>query len=103
MIVVAEQLVGGAAHVDDVLGIGADAAENAEDRLHEERRLDEPAVEEMRQGVEMADVVAFELEARAAALAQSSRIVSMSWKVLRKMKSRVASRCGGSQSYFHSL
>src|SRR6185437_15571393 len=36
----------------------------------EERRLDQLAVEEMRQRVEMADIVAFELELRAAALAK---------------------------------
>jgi hypothetical protein len=57
------------------LGIGADAAEDAEDRLHEERRLDQPAVDEMRQVVEVADVVAFELEARAVALAQVAQDV----------------------------
>ena len=43
----------------------ADAAEEAEDRLDEERRLDQPAVDEMRQRVEMADVVALDFEARA--------------------------------------
>ena len=53
-----------------VLGMRADAAEDAEDRLHEQRRLDQLAVEEMRQRVEMADVVAFEFEARAVALAE---------------------------------
>ena len=47
-----------------------DAAEDAEDRLHEERRLDELALEEMRQRVEMTDVVALELEARAVLLAE---------------------------------
>src|SRR5260221_12232428 len=70
VILVAEKLVGDALHVRDVLGIGADAAEDAEDRLHEEWRLDEAAIEEMREVVEVADIVALELEARAAALAQ---------------------------------
>src|SRR5260370_5503590 len=65
-----EELVGDALPMRDVLGIGADAAEDAEDRLHEERRLDEAAIEEMREVVEVADIVALELEARAAALAQ---------------------------------
>jgi hypothetical protein len=51
------------------LGIGADATEDAEDRLHEQRRLHNPALEEMGERVEMADVVALEFEARAAALA----------------------------------
>ena len=76
VVLVAEQLVGDALHVDDVLGIGADAAENAEDRLHEQRRLHQLAVEEMRERVEMADVVAFELEARAVALAEVLEDVS---------------------------
>ena len=44
-------------------GCGADAAEDAEHRLHEQRRLDQAAVEEMPQRVEMADVVALDLEA----------------------------------------
>jgi hypothetical protein len=43
----------------------ADAAEDAEHRLDEERRLDEAAVGEVRERVEMADVVALDLEARA--------------------------------------
>ena len=64
MIIVAEQAIGRALHVEDILGMWADAAEDAEDRLDEERRLHEPAVEEMRQAVEMADVVALELETR---------------------------------------
>ncbi len=48
-----------------VLRLRADAAENAEDRLDEERRLDDAAIGEMREVVEMADIVALELEARA--------------------------------------
>jgi hypothetical protein len=63
---VAEQLVGDALHMAEILRCGADAAQDAEDRLHEERRLDQPAIEEMGEGVEVADVVALELEARAA-------------------------------------
>ena len=61
---VAEQAVGGALHVQHVLGMRADAAADAEHRLDEERRLDQPAVEEVRRGVEVADVVALDLEAR---------------------------------------
>ena len=88
-VVVAEQAVGGALHVHEVLDVGADAAEDPEDRLHEQRRLDEAAVEEVREVVEVADVVALELEA-GAARADSLRIVSMSAKVFRKMKSRIS-------------
>ena len=43
----------------------ADAAEDAEHGLHEERRLDQPALEEVGEIVEMGRVVALELEARA--------------------------------------
>src|SRR5438309_6953149 len=50
--------------------IGADAAENAEDRLNEKWRLDQPAIDEMRQIVEVADIVALMLEAGAALFAQ---------------------------------
>ena len=52
-----------------VLGIGADAAEDAEDQLDEQRRLDQAAIEHVGEVVEVADVVALELEAGAVALA----------------------------------
>ena len=48
--------------------IGADAAQDAEYRLYEERRLDDPAVDEMGQVIKMANIVAFELKARAVIL-----------------------------------
>src|SRR5690606_37624662 len=44
--------------------VGSYAAENAEYALHQKRRLDQLAVGEMGQVVEMADVVTFEFEAR---------------------------------------
>src|SRR5439155_24648015 len=59
---VAEQAVGGALHVQHVLGMRADAAADAEHRLDEQRRLEQPPLEEVRRGVEMADVVALDLE-----------------------------------------
>ena len=71
-VVVAEQPVGGALHVHHVVGMRPDAAEDAEHGLDEQRRLDEAALEEMREVVEMGGVVALELEARAA-LAPASR------------------------------
>ena len=43
----------------------ADAAEDAEHALHQERRLDQLAFGEMSEVVQVTDVVAFELEARA--------------------------------------
>src|SRR6516164_842120 len=51
--------------MQDILVMGADAAEYAKHALHEERRLDEAAIREMGERVEMADVVALAFEARA--------------------------------------
>ena len=75
VVVVAEELVRDPLHVHEVFLIGADAAEDAEDRLHEQRRLDQPAVEEMGEVVEVPDVVAFELEAGAVGLAELAQYV----------------------------
>src|SRR3712207_4386005 len=58
-----EQPVGGPLHVHQILWMGPDAPENAEDRLHEQRRLNDSLLEVERQVVEVADVVALELEA----------------------------------------
>ena len=49
--------------MQQILRIRADAAHDAEDALHEERRLHQAAIGEVRQIVEMADVIAFEFEA----------------------------------------
>src|SRR5690606_9177866 len=56
-VVVAEQTVGGALHMLNVIGVGADAAEDAEYRLDEERGLDQAAVDEVGEVVEMGGVV----------------------------------------------
>src|SRR5258707_1255253 len=68
LVVSPEQAVRGPPHMHQIFRMRADAAQDAEDRLHEERRLQELAVEEMGQRVEMADIVAFAFEARAAAV-----------------------------------
>src|SRR5699024_513294 len=68
---IAEEAVRGAAHLGEIVGVRADPPEDAEDRLDEERRLDEAPVEKMREIVEVADIVALELEARATVLAQA--------------------------------
>ena len=65
VVVVAEQPVRDALHVQEVLHLRADAAEDPEDALHEQRRLHHAAVEEVRQRVQVPDVVALELESRA--------------------------------------
>ena len=57
--------------------MGPDAAQDAEHRLHEERRLDHAAVEEVGQVVEVADVVALELEAGAVAAARGQNILDV--------------------------
>ena len=55
----------------EVFEIGADAAEDAEDRLDEERRLDQPAVDEMSEVVQVSDVVTLELKTCATAFAEA--------------------------------
>src|SRR5690625_3633057 len=70
LVVLAEKLVRDLPHVHEILWIRTDSAENAEDRLHEKRRLHQLAVEEVRQVVEVPDVIAFELEAGSTPLAQ---------------------------------
>src|SRR5690349_16260828 len=62
---VSEEAVRGALHVQHVLGMSADAAENAEHRLHEERRLHELTVQKVREVVEVARIVTLELKAGA--------------------------------------
>src|SRR5262252_2279022 len=72
-IVVAEQLVGGALHEEKVLHVGADAAENAEDQLQEDRGLEPAFVDAVGEIVEMTDVVALVLELGAVPLAHQLR------------------------------
>jgi hypothetical protein len=69
-VAVAEQLGGNGMHVHQVVEVCADAAEDSEDHLHEERRLDPPLVDEPGDVVEVPEVVALELELRAVALAE---------------------------------
>ena len=64
-ILVAEQPVGGALHVQHVFRMRADAALQAEHGLDEQRRLHQALLEEVVEVVEMRGVVALELEARA--------------------------------------
>ncbi|MNL15970.1 hypothetical protein D3C87_1369900 [compost metagenome] len=59
MVRVAEQAVGGTAHVRQVFWMATDAAAQTEHRLNENRRLEQPALQEVCGGVQMADVVAF--------------------------------------------
>ena len=75
----------------DVLGMGPDAAENAEDALHEEGRLHEALIDEMGERVEVADVVALDLEARAV-IGAGGEDSSISAKVFLKMRSFELSR-----------
>src|SRR5262249_38694225 len=67
---IAKQLVREPLHMDDILRVGANSAKYPENRLHEKRRLDQTTLEKMREVVEMPDIVALELEPRAAALTQ---------------------------------
>ena len=74
-----------------VLDVRADPAEDPEDALDEQRRLDDAGIEEMGERVEVADVVALELEA-GPERADRTDTPSMSVKVFRKTKSRELSR-----------
>src|SRR5437868_8878728 len=56
-------------HLHDILGMGPDAAKDAEHRLHEERRTHQATLEKMREVVEVTDVVALKLEAGVAVVA----------------------------------
>jgi len=83
--------------------VGADAAENAEDRLHKERRLDQTAIDKMRQIVEVPDIVALMLEAGAALFAQPLYDLLDIGEGVAEDEVTVISSAFGSQSYFHSL
>jgi hypothetical protein len=77
--------------VHEVLDVRPDRAEDPEDALHEQRRLASPAVEEVGEVVEVADVVALELEARAARADLVDDRLDVA-NVFLKMKSVVPSR-----------
>jgi hypothetical protein len=61
----------------DVFRMRANAAKQAEHRLHEEGRLHQPAVGEVGEIVEMGDVVAFELKARAVVVAGRQNVLDV--------------------------
>src|SRR5205085_8010588 len=61
-VVVAEQLVRCALHEREVIDVAADAAQNAEYQLQEDRRPEHAAVDAMREIIEVSDVIAFVLE-----------------------------------------
>src|SRR5690606_39096715 len=69
-VIVAEKFVSDFAHMDKVLRVGADTAEDAENRLHEQGRLHQPALQKMGESVQMTNVVALEFEARPATFPQ---------------------------------
>ena len=81
-VLVAEEPVGRALHVHDVLGMRADAAEDAEHALDEQRRLHDAAIEEMLGRVQVADVVALDLEARAVRRARGQDVLDVLERVL---------------------
>ena len=88
MIVLAEEPVRGPPHMHHVLGMPADAAENAEHALHEERRLHETPVDEVGKRVEMPDVVALNLEPRAVIGASRENRLDIGEGVLEDMIAR---------------
>src|SRR5690606_25983077 len=69
-IVLAEQPVCRTFHVGDVFDVGAYPSPDAENRLDQEGRFYEPAVDEMRGGIKMADVIAFDFKSGAVTIAR---------------------------------
>src|SRR5262249_39739379 len=69
-IVVAQQPGGGALHEKQIVEICADTAENAEDQLQKDRRLEQAAIDAMGEIIKVPGVVAFMLEFYAVAFAQ---------------------------------
>ncbi|MNI84641.1 hypothetical protein D3C73_1415660 [compost metagenome] len=65
LILIPEQSIGCAPHVQDVLRVSADTAQDAEHRLDQEGWFDEAAIDEMCGRVEMPDVITFDLESGA--------------------------------------
>ena len=63
-VVAAEQRIGDRDHVRQISHIRPDASQYAEHTLNQKRRLDQLAIGKVRQGVEMADVVAFKFKSR---------------------------------------
>src|ERR1700682_3511024 len=80
-VLVAEQAIRRAFHVRDIVRMRTDATENAEHTLDEKRRLDHPAVEEMLRRIEVADVVALDLEARGVARAGGKDVLDVRERV----------------------
>src|SRR4029079_14524483 len=70
IILIAEQTIGGAFHEQEIVELGADAAEDSEDQLQEHRRLEQATVDAMREVVQVPSVVAFVLELDAVAFAK---------------------------------
>src|SRR5580658_5499824 len=61
-IVFAEQAVRRARHEIEIVEIGADAAQDTEDKLQENRRLEHAAIDQMREIVEVTGIVTLVLE-----------------------------------------
>src|SRR5919205_1810429 len=70
VIILTKEFIRHALHVNEVLVVRTDAAQNSKNRLNKEGRLHQPAINQVSQIVKVADVVALEFETRAAALAE---------------------------------
>src|SRR5262249_20071447 len=85
-----------------ILRMRADAAEDAEHALHQEGRLDQLALREMSEVVQVTDVVHSNSK-RVPFADNAVSAYSISLKVFRKTRSRVLSRYWGSQSCLKAL
>jgi hypothetical protein len=76
-IIPTKQAVGRSLRVSHVFWVRAYAAEDSEYALHEQWRLDDPAIEEVRKRVKVPDVVAFDLEACTIASADAQDVLDV--------------------------
>src|SRR5262249_19083514 len=95
LVIPPEQAVRRPPHMHEVLRMRPDAAQDAEDRLHEERRLQKLAVGEGGQRGRRADVVTFTFEARAPRICMRS---SGCGTMPPRMPKIVCTKSGGSKS-----
>src|SRR5436309_1849203 len=76
-IIPTKQAVGRSLHVSHVFWVRAYAAEDAEHALHEQWRLNDPEIEEVRKRVKVPNVVALDLEARTIAGASAQDVLDV--------------------------
>src|SRR5579875_911997 len=87
-VLIAEQAVRRSFHMHHIFRMRADAAQNAEHGLHEQRRLHQTALQEMRKIVKMPHIVAFKLKAGAGIAQLLERVFDIGKRVAENQVSR---------------